>query len=52
MGSSFLDGVDYDATYAITLRVFIRGLAEMRMKLTRTWSPLTRKDNIAYVLVR
>jgi hypothetical protein len=30
MGSSFLDGVDYDATYAITLRVFIRGLDEIR----------------------
>jgi hypothetical protein len=30
MASSFLDDVDYDATYAITLRVFIRGLDEIR----------------------
>jgi hypothetical protein len=30
MSSSFLDGVDYDATYAVTLRVFIRGLDEIR----------------------
>jgi hypothetical protein len=30
MTSSFLDDVDYDATYDLTLRVFIRGLAEIR----------------------
>jgi hypothetical protein len=30
MASSFLDDVDYDATFAITLRVFIRGLDEIR----------------------
>ena len=30
MASSFLDGVDYDATYDTTLKVFIRGLDEIR----------------------
>jgi hypothetical protein len=30
MASSFLDDVDYDATYAVTLNVFIRGLDELR----------------------
>jgi len=30
MASSFLENVDYDATFATTLRVFIRGLDELR----------------------
>ncbi len=30
MATSFLEGVDYDETYAMTLKVFIRGLDELR----------------------
>jgi hypothetical protein len=30
MASSFLDDVDYDATFDVTLKVFIRGLDEIR----------------------
>jgi WHG domain-containing protein len=35
MAASFLDGVDYDATYAMTLKVFVRGLDELRPEAPR-----------------